>query len=163
MAYTQNHNQNCPCSLCYSLRGGGAGSTTVTTHLLGAVSMNNTERRLENEIHKVLQEELADSAIYQDSYAELTLKRHLQNTESRLSVLFHQALAEERDRVRGEIEKNNVQNLCHYDDRNPEYNAIMRELNDNRGRSDDCSCYNCFRGKDKIITDILSFLDSNPK
>ena len=103
MAYTQNHNQNCPCSLCYSLRGGGAGSTTVTTHLLGAVSMNNTERRLENEIHKVLQEELADSAIYQDSYAELTLKRHLQNTESRLSVLFHQALAEVRERYTKDI------------------------------------------------------------
>jgi len=72
---------------------------------------------------------------------------------------IQQALAEERERVVGEIEKNNVQNLCHYDDRNPEYNAIMRELNDNRGRSDDCSCYNCFRGKDKIITDILSSLD----
>ena len=51
---------------------------------------------------------LTDSAIYQDSYAELTLKRHLQNTESRLSTLINQALAEDRERMRGEIKERKI-------------------------------------------------------
>jgi len=91
----------------------------------GEIPMTNTDKRLKEGIHKILQEELADSSIYQDSYAELTLKRHLQNTESRLSTLIHQALAEEKERVE---EMRNAPPPFSADEKNP-----MKHIYQNQG------------------------------
>src|SRR3990167_3824128 len=42
----------------------------------------------EKEIHKYIQEEVADRVIYQDRLAELALRRGLDSLESRLSIHF---------------------------------------------------------------------------
>lgn len=52
------------------------------------------------------------------------------------------------------------ENLCIYDDRNPMY--VVNDI-EPQGRSENCSCDNCFYGKDElalIIVDLWHELDN---
>lgn len=46
-------------------------------------------------------------------------------------------------------------NLCYYDKRNPN-NVIDYEDELKRGRKENCSCDNCFYGRDKLAREIIA-------
>lgn len=50
--------------------------------------MNTLNKNIEEIIHKILQEEIADRVIYESHLGEEALRRGLQSAESRLSVTF---------------------------------------------------------------------------
>src|SRR3990167_3471083 len=64
----------------------------------------NMTNFIDKKIHEIIQEEVADRAIYQDRSAEEALRRGLQSAESRLEVMFRQALTHQLDELKGKVE-----------------------------------------------------------
>lgn len=63
------------------------------------------EKGLKEGIHKIFQEELADRVIYQDRFAEETLRRGLQSAETRLNIFLTTFAEKIRESMVEEVEK----------------------------------------------------------
>ena len=87
------HKQNCNCSFCYSLRGGGAGSNSASAHLPETYSTDYTDKRLE-EFDKKFSDHGFDNGAENEFHSAL-IRRFI-------SESIQQALAEDREMVREE-------------------------------------------------------------
>lgn len=59
-----------------------------------------------------------------------------------------------------ETKFNPYKNLCWYDPRNPDY-IPPDDYSDSRTPRDECSCDNCFYGRDAMALEIISLVEKN--
>jgi len=111
MTYS-THKQNCNCSFCYSLRGGGAGSNSASTHLPETVSKDYTDKRLE-QVKQIIYGNAKKGAVTDDlnqiigfrTGEGLEFENLAKGLAEYIEYVIHQDLEEERERMRGEIKE----------------------------------------------------------